>query len=266
MDINSSSSILFFNFYSIPPLITSVTALWFGLKISQNSSSKIHQLFLGWTTCVFLWLFSYSICYATTDENLAVLLSEFACTGVLFFATTYYHFLLSFLDRKEEMIFVKIGYFINIIMVPVTFVTDYILKGVRKMFFGYYVEASDYYWVLLLIFFSYLIRAQYLLAKVVIQKSLPEPQNRQAQYFLFALLIAYFSIPDFLPKFGIVFYPFGSIIIFIWIIIMNYAMTEKELIDIRLIIRRWLPYLIAVGLFIIIDVAIHVYQFIKGGG
>jgi hypothetical protein len=263
MDPYASQPLIFFNLYAIPPFLTSITALILGLKVSNASNAKLNQLFLGWCTCVFVWLFSYSVCYATTDESLAVLLSEFACTGVLFFATTFYHFILVFLKRKKEMTVVKIGYLINIAIIPLTFTTPLFLNGVKKVFFGYYVVASTYYWALLVLFFGFALRALFLLIIALKKNQLPPEDKRRAEYFVFALSLAYFSATDFLPKFGIIFYPFGSFIIFIWMLIMTYAVLEKDLVDLKIILHRWLPCIIAVGTIIVVNVGVIVYQQIK---
>ncbi len=263
MDPYAAQPLIYFNLYAIPPLLTSITALILGLKVSNASNAKLNQLFLGWCTCVFVWLFSYSVCYATTDESLAVLLSEFACTGVLFFATTFYHFILVFLKHRKEITVVKIGYLINVAMIPFTFSTTLILSGVKKVFFGYYVVASTYYWALLVLFFGFALRALFLLVMAIKKNRLEPEDRRKAEYFIFAICIAFLSATDFLPKFGIIFYPFGSFIIFIWILIMSYAVLENDPIDIKIILRRWLPCIIGVGLIIVVNVGVIVFQNIK---
>jgi len=230
------------NPYAVPPLITSCTALILGLIVAYKSKTKLNQVFFRWCLCVFIWLFSYTICYSITDEKLATLLSKIACTAVLFLAPTFYHFNVIFFKKTKEEVFVKIGYLIDILMIPLIFSTNHILNGVHKFFFGYYVVAGKFYWITLLIFFSFSIRALFLLIEGLKNTALSPKEHQQTQYFLVAFSIAYLGGVDFLPKFGINIYPFGSFLFFIWIILMAYAILKHQILDIKIVIQKSLVY------------------------
>lgn len=69
-------------------------------------------------------------------------------------------------------------------------------------------------------------------ARHAFSNSLPKVKRDQAKILLASFLVAYFAALDFLPVFGIPFYPIRFIPFFIWLIITAYAIRHFKLLEV----------------------------------
>ena len=88
-----------------------------------------------------------------------------------------------------------------------------------------------------------------LLTRVVLFLFLAIKQNRipvekltQAKYIFSSYLIANFANIDYLPKYNIEIYPYGSFFILLWVLIIAYAILKHQLMDITIVIKKSIVY------------------------
>ncbi|MDP3143198.1 MAG: ATP-binding protein [Candidatus Omnitrophota bacterium] len=258
---------MYFNFYSLPPLISGTIILIFGILIFlKKRESKLNLIIFFWCLAIFVWLLAYSLCYSAKSEFVAGFLSKIACTAVAFLPNLAYHFTVTFLDLKKERKFVYLIYAVNLSLVPLFLFSNYFLSGVNKYFFGYYGGASFLYPAYLIFYFAVIIRAYcFFYYALTNQDNLSFQKQSQAKYVTAGFVIASFASVDFLPKFGIAIYPIGYIFMLFWIFIISYAILKHQLIDINIVIRKGLAYsvlvaLISAGYLIIVMLAERISQ------
>lgn len=231
--------------YSIPPLIGSIIAICLGLFVFfKNKHSSINFSFFIFCLSTFLWLFSYSITYSTHNESLAIICARIACTSVLFFGTTFYHFVASYLREDKEKIFVHIAYVITFILLILFASTNLFLCGVHKYYFGYYSKAGYLHPISLVFFFGVFIRGFILLFFRLIKPKKDDSLEFRVQlkYIFIAFLIALVAAIDFIPKYGLEFYPFGFMFTLSFLFVTAYAIVKHQIMGIEVIIKKTLVF------------------------
>jgi signal transduction histidine kinase len=240
----------YFNPYAIPGLISGISVICFGIVIYiRNRRNILSRIIFFWCLSAFVWLFGYTLCYSTNNADLAEMYAKIACGGVTFLAVSAYHFAVAFLKLRSEYKFLYTIYGMVILIIPFYIFSDYFLSGVNKYFFGYYGKATPYYIYYLIFFFLILFRVFFLLYKKGIRnKDLSPPKAIQVKYVFFGFLIASLATIDYLPKYGIEFYPFGYSFMLIWIFITSYAIFRHHLLDINIAIKKGLVYSVLVAI------------------
>jgi len=238
----------YFNPYAILPFVTATITLCLGIIVFvRNKAAGINRIFLFWCVSSFVWLFNYSICYSTNNESLALTCSKLACITVIILSVLFYHFMAAFIESSLDRKIACFLYFSLFSLYPLAFSTNYILSGTFKYFFGFYGRAGPLYKYLIILFAACAARGLFILCKAVRNRSLSSHRYIQAKYILTGFLFALFASVDFLPKFNIEMYPFGSIFFIIWVIIMTYAILKHQLMDINIVLRKGLIYSILIA-------------------
>ena len=206
----------------------------------KNRNVPQNRSFVLMCLSICVWLFAYTICYSTHNIDLAILLARIACTAVVFVGTTFYHFIVDFLGLKSEKKFVRVAYLLSFVQFPLFLFTNYLLVGVYKYFWGYYSKAGFFHPLFLLFFFTVCTRGILLLFFAFLKKKrgIDPIEFNQIRYVFFASIIIVLGSVDFIPKYGIGFYPFGFIFILIYMSITAYAIIRYRLMDIRIAVTR----------------------------
>ncbi|MCG2693703.1 hypothetical protein L6259_00225, partial [Candidatus Parcubacteria bacterium] len=223
--------------YALLPLVSSIFALLLGIFVFKNGKPAIKLDFFLWCSAIFVWLFSYSVCYLTTSERIAVLFARFACTAVMFLANTFYQFIVDFLELSREKRQVRIAYVISFIMLPFFLFSNLFLRGAYKYYWGYYSKAGVLHPLFLLFFFVIFIRGFFLLWQSYRKIKAPQ-KHRQIKYVFISFLMALLAAIDFIPKYGIEFYPFGFLFMILFISTTAYAIIKYHLMDIHIVLTR----------------------------
>ena len=245
--------------YSIPPLVGAVFAALIGIYVLlKNRNSQMHISFALYCSSIFTWLFGYTLAYSTKNEAFAVALCRVACTGVVFTAPTFYHFTVSYLKKNSEIYLVVIAYAAMIAIAPFFITSNIFLGGTYYYYWGYYSKAGRYHPLYLIIFFIIFLRSFFLLYSMYSKRSAMSPiGSNQIKYIFLAYVISLMGAIDYLPKYGIEFYPFGFTFEIAFTIIVAYAIVKYHLMDIRLAITR-------AGIFVVIYALVLGLPFLVG--
>ena len=237
-----------FSPYSILPLTTSIIVLSLGVFVFfKSTNTKINRTFLVWCVSIFTWLFCYSIVYSTRDPALALILVRIACSAVMCIPIIFYHFIVTFLNTKKEMKFIRFLYFLIFTLIPLQILTDYFIIDTRQYFWGFYGIAGPFYICAVLLFLACMSRPMFLLIQATKNKNINSQRLMQIKYILAAFAIAYLASIDFLPKFGIEIYPAGAVFVLCWVVIMSYAILKHQLLDINIVLHKGLIYSLLVA-------------------
>lgn len=239
----------FFNPYGIPQIIASIIFVIFGIYIlRRNYRSNLNRAFFIWCLSAFIWNFTYGLCFSSSSESLSSVLARIGAASVFLLPSAYNYFVANFIGSKKE---VKITHcffaFYSLIAVTILF-TDKLITGVYKYYFGFHGKGSFLYLICAILFTIPLIRTAYVLINFLKDKNIELKKRKQARYILISFIIATLATFDYLPKFGIEYYPKGWFFFLIWVGTISYAILAHHLLDINIVIKKGFVYSIAVAL------------------
>ena len=224
------------NIYSIPPLVTSFLTLTVGTIVLIKGKKLAYALI---TATVFVWLFGYSLMYSVGSYDLALVLTRFVYVGVLLIPVFSYHFTIAFLqlkDRKKSVFLTYILGAIFITLIP----NNYFITGVEKYYWGFHTRVGPLHNAFLIFFLVVMSRVLYLLSKAYLRtkkEKLPL-ENTRIKYVLLSFSISMLASTDFLPNYGVAWYPLGFLCITFHAIATSYAIIKYRLLDVNVVITR----------------------------
>ena len=240
------------NPYAIPPLITSILALFLGILTFRSVNPKVRYTFPLVSVAVFIWLFGYFLVYSATEYEVALRWIKLLYIGVIFIPAVSYHFTVAFLSLKGKTKLIIATYLITVGFVMLSRNESFI-AGAYKYFWGYQTKVGPLHNIFLVFFSLVMVRVIVLLflqyrAK---RKTSPLEANR-IKYVLISFSASTFAILDFLPNYGIERYPLGFLCITFYAICITYAIVRYRVLDINVAITRagifTLVYLVVLGL------------------
>ena len=237
------------NPYAVPPLITAFIILSIGLFVlHKNHRSKTNRTFAFFCFSLTWWLLSYSGVYLSKDEAHALFWGRIGFIGIIFIPILAYHFVISFLNLERK----KVLKWLYLASLPSLLLShsQYIYKGVKLHFWGYYPEAGSLYILFMGLFVSIFLgisRILYITMKEK-QKNNEFIQYGQIKFVFLSFAFGNLGIIDYVIKLGLDFYPFGYAIACIFIMLNTYAIVRFRLMDISVVINRGLTYGFLLGL------------------
>ena len=248
------------NPYSIPSFIGAFLVIFLGIFVFvKNKHGSANIRFFLFTIAMFIWLFFAAMLYSIKDQNTAIVISKWEYIGVTAIPINLLLLSLAILKIKASKAFYILLSFWYLIAMYFIFRTNFILAGINKFYWGYYGKASTFHFLYLIIWLTLYIKAVFLLYINGIRNkdNLYSQQERNKIKYIFLILIfGMMGIFDFLPKYGLEFYPFGYLIIPIICTIVAYAIVKYQLMDINVIIRKSLVYSILITIFTVIYLTI----------
>ena len=226
--------------YSIPPLLGTITSLIIGSVVfSRNRRSPLHRYFFYFCLCLSGWLFGYTISYSATNPVTAGYFADLACTCVALTAPALYAFTAVYVRRRQELPWVRWSMIGIVAQLPFFLFTDLFLKTPYHYFFGYYSHAGPLHPFHLVYWYGLFARIYYLLLRhyLTALKGSDVEANR-AKYVLLAYLMLTLCSTDYLPKYGLPFYPFGALFALGFCGVIAYAVSKHHLFDIEVVIKR----------------------------
>lgn len=231
----------------IPPLISCLTLFFLaGLAIAKGKGRKINLLFAA--ICFLGGLLSFDKAFASivTDPALALTVSRFDHTFVVFFIPVYLHFTLRFLGISERTRLVGLAYGFSTVL-SVFSHSEYHLAGMREFFFGYYAVGGPLVYLFGVATTVNTLYCIYLLMRHLKAQTDPGRKNK-TRYIIFGLGAAAFMAHfDLLPLAGVSFYPLGNLA-FMPILFLAFAVLKHDLLEIGLVFQKGLIYSLLTGL------------------
>ncbi|MBI3252923.1 MAG: hypothetical protein HYZ52_06405 [Candidatus Omnitrophica bacterium] len=222
----------------------------------KNSASAVNRTFFFLTLSVFVWLFGYFMLYSTNDEATAKIIYKFLYTGVIFIPITFFHFTNRLLSTKNSSGKIFIQYLIGIFFVFSLYEMEGFLVGLQKLYWGYQTKAGYLNNLYLAYFFSIFIYCFILLRKTIQNPETPPEEKNRIRYVFWSFMIALIASTDWLPVYGIEYYPMGFIFITVFASTTTYAIVKHRLFDIDIIIRRSFIYSVLIFIITFIYLAI----------
>jgi signal transduction histidine kinase len=142
------------------------------------------------------------------------------------------------------MLFVRIAYIVTFAMLPFFLWTNLFLSGVYHYYFGYYSKAGILHPISLAFFFGLFIRGFMLLLFRLLKPRTTDSAEFliQLRYIFAAFIIALVAAIDFIPKYGLEFYPFGFMFTISFLLVTAYAIVKHQVMGIEVIIKKTLVF------------------------
>jgi PAS domain S-box-containing protein len=225
-----------FNIHAVPPLVTAFSVLLLGLfVVAREKGSRVSLLYLSYTLAAASWLFSVSMALSLyrSSEDIALQWMKFANAGVAMIPATLYHFTAVVLEtEKRDRQRVRFAWIASTFFLVVTLLTNVLFDSFYHYSWGIFVK---YRWPagLFVIYFFAMTISILRLYWVEYRRSDPHTtKQRRAKAFLTAFSIGYLGALDFLPAFGIPYYPLSSVPMICMLILVAQAIWRYRLVDI----------------------------------
>jgi len=228
------------NYYAFFPTLTSILFLLMGVFIFlKNRKQLINKAYLYFCISIFIWLLPFSLMYWSTDIKLAYTFARIGFIGVLIIPICMFYFVVAFLDEVEKYkkVILILLYF-TIPCIIINFCTPVFYSGIKICFWGFYPIAGKLYFIILSQFLILFCYAVWLLYKNINNPNFSAIKRQQTKYLMTAFFIITFGCIDYITKYPIEFYPFGYILILVFIFIMAVSIIKYNLMDIKLMITK----------------------------
>ena len=170
--------------------------------------------------------------------------------GVIFVPLLFTHFVYEFL-KKETKPLVPILYVIGFFFLWANLFTNFFIANMRWTFNQFYYDSPPgiFYTPYTILFFALIIYTHILLWRA--HKTAPPSKKTQISYFFIATLVGFAGGSlSFLPVYGIDLYPYGNLTVFLYPLIITYAIIQKQLFGIKTFLTQLLVGFIALLLFL----------------
>lgn len=239
--------------YSWPNIAGALSVLLIGLVVfSKNKKSNIRFPFFLLCLELFVWLASYAVTYSTKNTSVAYIFCRIACTSVMFTTPTIYLFFACFVKKfEQEKVYIYICFLLMLIMFPFFIFTKLFLDDPHKYPWGYYSMAGPLHPFYLVIWVAVWCKGltMFFDRKMWITTDLLEQHKNKVTLVLY--FVVTLGIVDYIPKYGVNWYPWGWIFEVMFASIVAYAIIKYRFMDITLAITR-------TGIFVV------VYSFVLG--
>lgn len=236
--------------YSIPPLAASLITLTVGLIVLIRGKKLTYTLV---TFSVFVWLFGYALMYSTKNYDFALSLAKLSYIGVVFIPVFSYHFTVSFLNLTKQRMLLILNYLVGLLFVSMIWKSSFI-AGLYSYYWGYQTKVGPSHNIFFIFFSIIMLRVIFLLYRAYRRtktEGLPL-ENTRIKYVLLSYMVSFLAAVDFLPNYGIEWYPLGFICIIFHALATTYAIIKYRLLNVTVVITRagifFMVYLTVLGL------------------
>lgn len=235
------------NVYALPPLIVSVLSVLLGSFIlSKNFYSRLNRFFFLESLAISIWLFSESIMYLTSSIEVAQYWARIAYLGVSFIPPFFYQMANAFIGVKDNKVAVKSLYSLAIVLLIMVLSTDWLITGAKLYFWGFYPAIGRFHFIYVFYIFYMFGAPLYSLFKHFRLKYISAQEKNRRKFMLLAFSFVLLGSVDFLPKYGVNIYPFGAVVVGLWLSLIAYATLRYRAMDIKFMFSRWMVYVFTI--------------------
>lgn len=241
------------DFFSLTSILTSFLAVFFGCFVFlHDRRNPVNRMWAIFSLAFAWWSFNYGLLTSSHDREMALLWSRLGHLGVICLPVTFAHFVLRFLGRNVggiRKLTLVAGYITTMLIMAVNagdvaFGTGLFIQDVRPIAgFEFTTEVGSLYAPFFVMFVGFI---GYSVAELLVayRRSVGLRRN-QVMYVLLASIIGYSGgLTNFLPAFSVDIYPYGNYLVPLYISAMSYATVKYRLMDIEVIAKKSLPYIV----------------------
>lgn len=237
--------------YSLSGLLIAITSGLMTVLMFFIGKKKLHYLWMVFCFCVFLFgLGIYFVGGATTPET-ASLWWKIAHIGAILIPVLFLHFVYEFLEIKKTGILIFL-YTVSVLLLIANFTDGLFINNMRFVFDQFYYDSppGPLYSLFTVIFFGLTAYSHYLLWNGY-NGSNDKLVKERIKFFFFGMGVSFAGGAfNFLPVYGIDVYPYMNFTVFLYPLIISYAIFKHQLFDIKLILVELAILLLNLFLFL----------------
>jgi signal transduction histidine kinase len=235
------------SFYSGLALINAITSLLLGSLIFSKKRTSVNMGFVWVCFSVFFWSGGYFFWQISFSEYWAIFWLKFLTVGSIFIPVSFFFFSIVFLNLFKKIIF-KLFFYLGLIFsigVIIITPTNLLIKGVeKKLSFLFWPNAGDWYWLMLLVFFSYFVITLFLFLREYFKSA--NIYHEQIKFILIGTGLGFLGgLTNFPLWYDISVYPIGNIFVSFYVLFVGYAIIKYRLMNIKFILRSSSVYLLS---------------------
>ncbi len=216
-----------FNLLSVQSLVVSLAFVALGTRhMIREQASPVSVVFFILSASIGLWLFGYSWMYGAVDIYLATWWAKVGFIGVICIPAAVYHFvslvLGDYAQVRKSVLFVWIT---AALFITLHLAVNFIFEGLYLFTWGYYprLGASS---IPFLVYFCGLMLVALRSSLLIVRRSTNSSTVQRARILVTLFLLALVAGLDFLPAFGVTWYPFGYLAVLACLVIA--ALSIKQ--------------------------------------
>lgn len=222
------------NALAIQTLVAAFAVFTLGIfAVSRERGSRVSAAFLAVTVTVSVWLFAFSWMYSANSEQIALWWAKSAYIGVALIPAAVYHYSVQVLqeDRKYGKRALSV-WIIGLFFLLLILNTDMLFSSLYRYRWGFFPAYRMTSIPFLLYFFC--------VAADVLRRSwrgsrnaaAGHAQQMRARVVLVTLSVGYLASFDYLAAWGVPLYPFGYVLILVFIVLAARGIVHYELVSI----------------------------------
>ena len=234
-------------------LVACIAAFMLGCFVYFKNRKNIVNKTWGFFSLNFsIWSFGYALMIGGLfNKDVTLFWARFSHFGAILIPVSVLHFYSAFLGTIDrEMKKLVTGYIVSLFLLILNFTPLFIKDIVPKLSLKYYFEPGIFYSVFTLMFFIYILYEHFVMFKAHRESS--GFQRNQIKYILLGSIIGFFGGATTFPLvFDIPMPPFGITFIFLYPIIISYAIVKYNLMGIeeafKKLFTKVVPFLFIAG-------------------
>lgn len=237
-------------------LLAGTSALGFGLFVLLKSPDRrIARIWFAFSLSVATWGFAVlGMDFAKTERAAWLAWNVGYTCGVIWIASLFYHFVSTFLELKNRTLIV-VNYMVSAVFLAL-YPSRLFFTRLQLMWHSIYFARSGPIHYVFFVWWAGLVIYSHLLM-IRAYPSVNPLKKKQIAYMFLATSIGYTGgSASFLNDFGFAPYPWGQFGVFMYPIIMSYAIVKHQLMDISVILRKTAVYSLVSAILIAVYVGI----------
>ena len=230
--------------------INALGSFLFGLFVlSRNQKSKLHQLWFCMSLAVMVWGGLHALFFAPIEyhSQIRLMLVRLANTGAIFIPLFYLHFIITFLQLQTQKPLLITCYFLTLALAAFTWTPLFIPMLKPQMGLSNYPVGGPLFLAFFVLYTFEAGWSNWLLWET--RKITDGPRKAQITYIFAATTLGFLvGGTSFLPAFDIKFHPIGMCFVWLYNLLLTWAVFRHQLFDIQLVIRKSLVYSLLVTL------------------
>jgi PAS domain S-box-containing protein len=208
------------------PLAVQTLAVALGLVVLgifaliREQGSHVSVVFFVLTMSMGVWLFAFAWMYSAIDVHLAMWWAKVGYVGVVCIPAAVYHFSsLILLDYEKVRKRILVAWMLSACFITLILTTNIVVGSLEHHPWGYYPRLGVANIPFVLYFFIVSVITLRSFAVEYANAVQGTSQKMRARILLIAMTAGYFSSFDFIASFGVPWYPYGYLAVFLFIVI-----------------------------------------------
>ncbi len=216
-----------FSSLSIQTLAIAAALFFLGIiALIREKASHISVVYFILTMSLTVWLFSFSRMYDASDADRAMWWARAAYFGITSIPAALYHFSAVILQDYDRVRKKVLGlWLLSAGFIALTMLTDMQFRSLYRYSWGFYPRFSLTSAPFCLYFFASMTLSLMRFVSATRAASMTPRRKSRARTLLICVLAGSIGIIDFLPAFGIPFYPFGYLGIYFFVVVSAYSIV-----------------------------------------